>query len=128
MNMKKITTSEDAPLPVGPYSLATKTGNMFFLSGQIALDPKTNNLVNDSIENEIRQIFENMSAVAKANGGSLDSMIKLNIFLTDFDNFQTLNKVMMEYFTEPYPARSTVGVACLPKNANVEVEGIMVVE
>lgn len=128
MNKKITVVTKDAPLPVGPYSQAVKTGNMFFLSGQIALDPKTNNLVTDTIENEIRQIFANMSAVAKANGGTLDHMIKLNIFLTDLGNFQLLNNIMMEYFTEPYPARSTIGVASLPKNVNVEVEGIMVVE
>lgn len=128
MNKKKATVTQDSPIPVGPYSQAVKTGNMFFLSGQIALDPKTNELVTDNIEKEIRQIFSNMSAVAKANGGTLDHMIKLNIFLTDLNNWQVLNNIMMEYFTEPYPARSTIGVSALPKNVNVEVEGIMVVE
>ena len=115
-----------APQAIGPYSQAVKAGNTVYLSGQIPLDPQTGELVTGDIEAQVRQVFENLRAVARASGGDLANAVKLNVYLTDMGNFQTVNKVMAEYFAQPYPARAAVGVAALPRGTTVEVDGILV--
>ena len=115
-----------APQAIGTYSQAIKAGNTVYLSGQIPLDPQTGELVTGDIEAQVRQVFENLRAVARAGGGDLESVVKLTVYLTDMGNFQTVNKVMAEYFAQPYPARAAVGVATLPRGATVEVDGILV--
>jgi reactive intermediate/imine deaminase len=115
-----------APQAIGTYSQAIKAGNTVYLSGQIPLDPQTGELVTGDIEAQVRQVFENLRAVARAGGGDLANAVKLNVYLTDMGNFQTVNKVMAEYFAQPYPARAAVGVAALPRGTTVEVDGILV--
>jgi reactive intermediate/imine deaminase len=115
-----------APQAIGTYSQAIKAGNTVYLSGQIPLDPQTGELVTGDIEAQVRQVFENLRAVARAAGGDLASAVKLNVYLTDMGNFQTVNKVMAEYFAQPYPARAAIGVAALPRGTAVEVDGILV--
>lgn len=127
MSLTPIAT-ENAPQAIGPYSQAVKAGNTVYFSGQIPLDPKSMALVDGDISAQARQVFENLSAVAKASGGSLAQCAKVNIFLTDLGNFAAVNEVMKEYFNEPYPARACVGVASLPKDAEVEIEAIMIVD
>lgn len=114
-----------APAAIGTYSQAIKTGNLVFLSGQIPLQPGTMELVGGDFEARARQVFENLKAVASEAGGSLDDVVKLTIFLTDLDNFATVNSVMEDYFQAPYPARAAVGVATLPKGADVEADAIL---
>lgn len=116
----------DAPGAIGPYSQAIKAGNTVYLSGQIPLDPGTGELVVGDPEVQVRRVFDNLRAVARAAGGDLVSAVKLNVYLTDLANFQTVNKVMAEYCTEPYPARAAVGVAALPRGAIVEIDGVLV--
>lgn len=116
-----------APAAIGTYSQAIRSGNTVYLSGQIPLDPITMTLV-EGIEAQIRQVFENLQAVANAAGGSFEQLVKLNIYLTDLENFPKVNEIMASYFQEPYPARAAIGVAALPKGAGVEMEGIMVLE
>ena len=123
---KTIIATDDAPAAIGTYSQAVKTGNTVYLSGQIPLDAKTMTLVDATIEDQIHQVFKNLSAVCKAAGGSLQDITKLNIFLTDLANFATLNEIMAQYFEQPYPARAAIGVAELPKGVGVEMDGIMV--
>ena len=118
--MKKMIFTDKAPAPIGTYSQAIKTNNTVYLSGQI---PKASGEFKD----EVRQVFSNLEAVAKAAGGSLNHIVKLTIFLTDFNLFADLNVVMQELFSEPYPARSTVQVSRLPKDSRVEIEAIMTV-
>jgi reactive intermediate/imine deaminase len=115
-----------APQAIGTYSQAIKAGNTVYLSGQIPLDPQKGELVMGDIEAQVRQVFENLRAVALAGGGDLASVVKLNVYLTDMGNFQTVNRVMAEYFSQPYPARAAVGVAALPRGATVEMDGILV--
>jgi len=115
-----------APQAIGTYSQAIKAGKTVYLSGQIPLDPQTGELVTGDIEAQVRQVFENLRAVARAAGGDLSSAVKLNVYLTDMGNFQTVNKVMAEYFAQPYPARAAIGVAALPRGTAVEVDGILV--
>ena len=110
----------------GTYSQAIKVGNTVYLSGQIPLVPETMEIVAGGIEERIHQVFKNMSAVCEAAGGSLQDLVKVNIYLTDLNDFATVNKVMAEYFEQPYPARAAVGVASLPKDAGVEIEGTLV--
>ena len=114
-----------APAAIGTYSQAAKSGNFVFLSGQIPLVPATMEVVDGDFEARARQVFENLRAVAEAAGGSLDDAVKVTIFLTDLDNFATVNSVMAEYFNEPYPARAAVGVASLPKGVDVEADAIL---
>jgi reactive intermediate/imine deaminase len=120
--------TEDAPAPIGAYSQAIKMGSSVYLSGQIPLDPKLGVLVEGSIEDQVKQIFENLAAVAKAAGGDLKQLVKLTIFLQDLADFPIINTVMADYFNPPYPARSTIGVVSLPMGAKVEIEAIMVLE
>jgi len=116
-----------APAAIGPYSQAVRLGGLVFLSGQIPLDPATMELVGGDVADQARQVFENLTAVAEAAGGSLSDLVKLTVYLTDLGNFQTVNEVMAGYFREPYPARAAVGVAALPRGAAVEVEAVMAV-
>jgi len=117
--------SDNAPSAIGTYSQAIGSGDFVFLSGQIPLDPATMEIVDGDFEARARQVFENLKAVAEAAGASLDNAVKLTIFLTDLDNFATVNSVMAEYFDEPYPARAAVGVAALPKGVDVEADAIL---
>ena len=122
---KEIITTSGAPSAIGPYSQAVKTGLVVFTSGQIGLDPASGELARD-FEAQVRQAFKNLSAVAKASGGSLANAVKFTLFLTDLSQFATANAIMGEVVPKPYPARSTVGVASLPRGAQFEVEAILV--
>ena len=123
---QKIETSE-APNAIGPYSQAVRVGNNIFLSGQIPLLPETMEVVDGGIENEIHQVFKNLTAVCHEAGGDLSHIVKLNIFLTDLNNFAVLNEIMASYFDQPYPARAAIGVNELPKGVSVEMDGVMVI-
>ncbi len=116
----------NAPKAIGPYSQAVAAGGTVYLSGQVALDPATGELVKGGFEAEARRVFENLRAVAEAAGSSLASAVRVTVFLTDFNQFATANKIMQEYFSEPYPARVTIGVASLPRGAAIEVDCILV--
>ena len=122
---KQIIATKDAPAAIGPYSQAVRVGDTVYLSGQIGLDPTTGMLVG-SIESQAHQVFLNIRAVAEAAGGTLDDIVKLTLMLTDMGDFAKVNEIMASYFKPPYPARSTVEVAGLPRGAGVEVEAIMV--
>ena len=122
---KQIVSTSAAPAAIGPYSQAVRAGNTLWLSGQIPLDPVTKELVQGDIEVQTRRVFDNIKAVLAAAGASFDGVVKTTIFLTDLANFAVVNKIMAEYFREPYPARSTVGVVALPRGAQVEVECIV---
>ncbi|MCB1616543.1 MAG: RidA family protein [Pseudomonadales bacterium] len=126
MTNKAVIHSEKAPQAIGTYSQAVKVNNTIYLSGQIPLDPETMTMVEGDIKKQIRRVFDNLSAVCEAGGGELKDMVKLNVFLTDLENFSSVNEVMAEYFCEPYPARAAIGVAALPKGAAVEMDGILV--
>jgi 2-iminobutanoate/2-iminopropanoate deaminase len=123
---KEIVSTPAAPAAIGPYSQAVRTGLVVFTSGQIGLDPKTGELVSSEFEPQVRQAFDNLAAVAKAAGGSLAHAVKFTLFLTDLSKFATVNQIMSEAVPRPYPARSTVGVASLPKGALFEVEAVLV--
>ena len=114
-----------APKAIGTYSQAVRAGDTVYISGQIPLDPASGQLVSGDIEAEIRRVFDNITAIAKAAGGSLAQAVKLTVFLTDLAHFPKVNEVMATYFSEPYPARAAVGVAALPRGARVEVERIL---
>ena len=114
-----------APKAIGTYSQATRVGNTVYVSGQIPLDPASMELVSGDIDAEIRRVFDNLAAIAKAAGGSLANVVKLNVFLTDLVHFPRVNEIMATYFKEPYPARAAVGVAALPKGVRVEMECIL---
>ena len=120
-------STPDAPDAIGPYSQAVKAGITVYLSGQIPLDPATMELVTGDAEVQVRRVFENLRAVARAAGAELADAVKLTVYLTDLGNFQVVNKVMAEYFSKPYPARAAVGVAALPRGAAVEVDAVLVV-
>jgi len=122
---KQIIKTSHAPAAVGPYSQAVRHGDIVFLSGQIPLDPETMKIVSGGIEAQVHRVFRNLAAVCEAAGGSLDDLIKVNVYLTDFGNFATVNEVMKGYFNEPYPARAAVGVVALPLGAEVEMEAVL---
>jgi reactive intermediate/imine deaminase len=124
MAVREIIQTNLAPAAIGTYSQAVKVGKTVYLSGQIGLDPERMELV-EGIEAQVRRVFDNLSAVTKAAGGSMADIVKLNIFLTDLGHFSLVNTIMAEYFTEPYPARAAVGVASLPKGALVEADAVM---
>jgi reactive intermediate/imine deaminase len=124
---RKIIATPDAPAAIGTYSQAVAVGNLVFLSGQIPLDPSSMELKSGDIRAQTQQVFDNLSAVARAAGGSLSDLVKLTVYLLDLGNFQVVNEVMSECFEEPYPARAAIGVAALPKGAQVEVEAVMVI-
>ena len=123
---RQVIHTENAPAAIGTYSQAILVGNTLYLSGQIGLDPYSMELV-EGIEAQIRRVFDNLKAVCEAAGGTLADITKLNIFLTDLSNFQLVNQIMGEYFAQPYPARAALGVASLPKNALVEMDGIVII-
>ncbi|WP_420464965.1 RidA family protein [Panacagrimonas sp.] len=125
---RQIIHTDRAPAAIGTYSQAVRCGQTVFLSGQIPLDPKTMEMRNTSIEDEIHQVFANLRAVAEAAGGSLAQIAKLGIFLTDLAHFAKVNEIMGQYFQQPYPARAAVGVAALPKGARVEADAVMVLD
>ncbi len=122
---REIIQTDLAPQAIGTYSQAVKCGSTVYLSGQIPLVPETMELVQGEAEAQIRRVFDNLQAVARAAGGDLDQVAKLNVFLIDLGNFPTVNQVMAEYFNGPYPARAAIGVAALPKGAEVEMDAIM---
>lgn len=124
VEIKKIAT-EAAPAAIGPYSQAIQFGSLLFLSGQIALNPKTMELVNGDIEAQTRQVFKNLSTVAEAGNTSLNNAVKLTIYLTNLNDFNQVNSIMAKYFIEPYPARATVEVSALPKGASIEIDAII---
>ena len=123
---RQVIHTENAPAAIGTYSQAILVGNTLYLSGQIGLDPYSMELV-EGIEAQIRRVFDNLKAVCEAAGGTLADIAKLNIFLTDLSNFQLVNQIMGEYFAQPYPARAALGEASLPKNALVEMDGIVII-
>lgn len=122
---REIVSTDRAPQAIGTYSQAVKVGKTVYLSGQIALIPDTMEIVEGGIEEQIHQVFKNLSAVCEAAGGSLQHIAKLNIFLTDLGNFATVNTIMAEYFQQPYPARAAIGVKELPKAVGVEMDGVL---
>ena len=124
---REIINTKNAPQAIGTYSQAVKTGNTVYLSGQIPLDPVKMELTGGDMRAQITQVFDNLSAVAMASGGSLADIAKLNIYLTDLVHFPLVNEIMATYFKEPYPARAAVGVASLPKGAMVEMDAVMVI-
>ncbi|GIX34563.1 MAG: reactive intermediate/imine deaminase [Lysobacteraceae bacterium] len=121
-------TTANAPAAIGPYSQAVRAGHTVYLSGQIPLDPRTGALVDGDLRARTRRVFENLRAVCEAAGGSLDQVVRVGIYLTDLAGFATVNEVMGEFFRPPYPARSTIQVAALPKGAEVEVDAVMVLD
>ena len=125
---KEIIATDTAPQAIGPYSQAIRAGNTVYLSGQVPFDPSTMQLVSGDIEVQVRRVFENLKAVAEAAGGSLAQAVKFTIFLTDLGNFAKLNEVMALYCAKPYPARSTIGVASLPRGAQVEIECVLLLD
>ena len=122
---KNIITTDKAPQAIGTYSQAVRHQGLVFISGQIPLDPVSMEIVPGGIEAQIRRVFENLSAVCSAAGGSLDDIVKLTIFLTDMGDFPQVNTIMGQYFTTPYPARAAVEVAALPKGVSVEMDAIL---
>ncbi|KTC98908.1 RidA family protein [Legionella erythra] len=118
--------SEVAPAAIGTYSQAVRCGDTVYLSGQIPLDPKTMQLCSDEIRLQINQVLENLTAVCEAAGGTLANIVKLNVYLTDLNHFPLVNEAMTRYFAEPFPARAAIGVAALPRGAQVEMDGILV--
>jgi len=123
--MREIIATENAPQAIGTYSQAVKVGNTVYLSGQIALIPETMELKTGDISERIHQVFKNLRAVCEAAGGSLQDIVKLNIFLTDMSHFAVVNETMAQYFQQPYPARAAVAVKQLPKDTDVEMDGVM---
>jgi reactive intermediate/imine deaminase len=122
---RSIIHTDQAPKAIGPYSQAVRVGNTVYLSGQIALDPATGELIEGDVESQARRVFENLRAVATAAGGSLASAVKVSIYLTDLGKFPVVNHVMTEFFAQPYPARVTVGVVSLPRGAAVEIDAVL---
>ena len=122
---REIIYTDQAPKAIGPYSQAVKIGDLVYLSGQIPLVPQTMEMVAGDIAAQIRQVFENLRAVAQASGGTLQHAVKLNVYLTDLKDFPVVNEVMEQYLKQPYPARAAVGVAALPRGARVEIDGVL---
>lgn len=123
--MKTVIATANAPAAIGPYSQAIRTGNTVYLAGQIPLDPKTMQIV-EGMDAQIKQVFDNLSAVCAAAGGSINDIVKLNIYMIDLGHFAKVNEIMATYFREPYPARAAIGVAALPRGAQIEMDGVMV--
>lgn len=122
---RQIISTDKAPGAIGAYSQAVRCGDTVYLSGQIALDPETMEIVSDDVLTQIEQVFKNLAAVCDAAGGSFADVAKLNVFMTDLADFPLVNEVMAKHFDEPYPARAAIGVTQLPKGVAVEVEGIL---
>lgn len=125
---RQIIHTDAAPAAIGTYSQAVRCGDTVYLSGQIPLDPQTMQLSNATIEDEIHQVFKNLDAVAKAAGGTLNQLAKLNVYLTDLANFAKVNEIMAQYFSAPYPARAAIGIAQLPRGARIEADGVLVLD
>lgn len=123
---KQVIDTDKAPQAIGTYSQAIRVGETVYLSGQIPLVPETMELVEGDMEAQIRRVFDNLQAVAHAAGGDMGEIVKLNVFLTDLAHFPLINQVMADYFRQPFPARAAIGVAALPKGADVEMDAIMV--
>ncbi len=121
--MKTVATPE-APAAIGTYSQAVRAGDTVYLSGQTPLDPATMQLV-DGFENQVKRVFDNLRAVCRAAGGDFDRVVRLTVYLTDLGNFAKLNEVMATYFSAPFPARTTIGAAALPRGAQVEIDAVM---
>lgn len=126
MANKEIISTPNAPAAIGTYSQAVKVDNTVYLSGQIPLVPATMEIISDDFRAQVVQVFENLTAVCEAAGGSMKDIVKLNIFMTDLSNFATVNEVMANYFEQPYPARAAIEVSALPKASQVEMDGVMV--
>ncbi|MDC3271375.1 Rid family detoxifying hydrolase [Gammaproteobacteria bacterium] len=126
--MKKPISTNKAPAAIGPYSQAIQWGDVVFISGQVAFIPGSGELNNNTFEDEVNQVIDNLDAICKEAGGSLDHILKLSIFLTDLSNFDTVNNLMKERFSEPFPARSTIEVSRLPKDVNIEMDAILSIE
>ena len=124
--MKQNIFSNEAPKPIGPYSQAIKIGKMIFVSGQIAIDPKTNLLIIDNIQAETKMVMENIKNILKVANCSLNDVVKCSIFLSKMEFFESVNNIYGSYFSTPYPARETIEVSCLPKNVNVEISVIAI--
>jgi reactive intermediate/imine deaminase len=122
---RQIIATNEAPAAIGTYSQAVRVGNTIWVSGQIPLDPRTKELVAGDMEVQIKRVFDNLKAIVGAAGATFDDVVKVNVYLTDLSHFALVNKVMAEYFREPYPARAAVGVATLPRGAQVEAECIV---
>ena len=126
--MKKPISTNKAPAAIGPYSQAIQWGDVVFVSGQVAFIPGSGELNNNTFEDEVNQVIDNLDAICKEAGGSLDNILKLSIFLTDLANFDAVNNLMKERFSEPFPARSTIEVSRLPKDVNIEMDAILSIE
>ena len=126
--MKKLISTNKAPAAIGPYSQAIQWGDVVFISGQVAFIPGSGELNNNTFEDEVNQVIDNLEAICKEAGGSLDNILKLSIFLTDLSNFDAVNSLMKERFSEPFPARSTIEVSRLPKDVNIEMDAILSIE
>jgi reactive intermediate/imine deaminase len=126
--VKQAITTDQAPQAIGTYSQAIRAGNTIYLSGQIPFNPASDGMVAGDIKTQIERVFDNLSAVARAAGATLNDAVKINVYLTDLANFPVVNEVMRKYFETPYPARAVVGVAALPKGAQVEVDAILVLK
>lgn len=122
---KSIIQTDNAPAAIGTYSQAVKAGTTVYLSGQIPLVPETMQLVSDDFAEQATQVFENIKAVCEAAGGTTNDLVKVNIYLLDLANFATVNEIMAKYFTKPYPARAAIGIKALPKDALIEIDGVM---
>ncbi|MFH4354610.1 MAG: RidA family protein [Neisseriaceae bacterium] len=121
---KEVISTNHAPAAIGPYAQAIKVGQTVYLSGQIPVDPKTNELVGEDFKAQTEQVFKNLSAVLQAAGMSLQNLVKITVYLTDFENFPLFNEIMSQYIKEPFPTRATVQICQLPKGASVEIDGI----
>ncbi len=122
---RKIIKTARAPAAIGTYSQAVNTGTTVYLSGQIPLQPENMEIISEDFQDQLRQVFTNLAAVAEASGGSLDDAVKLTVYLTSLDNFSLVNEMMKEFFQEPYPARAVIGVSQLPRDALVEVDAVL---
>jgi reactive intermediate/imine deaminase len=126
MTAKTIIETDAAPAAIGPYSQAVRAGATVYLSGQIPLDPSTQQVVGDAFELQAKQVFDNLDAVARAAGGTLADIVKLTVYLTDLGRFAEVNEIMSGYFDAPYPARAAIGVAALPRGVQIEIDAILV--
>ena len=128
MTRRQTINTDSAPAAIGPYSQAVRVGSTVYLSGQIPLDPDTQEIVGDDFGAQGCRVFDNLAAVARAAGGSMDDIVKLAVYLTDLGRFAEVNEIMIGYFQEPYPARAAIGVAALPRNVQIEIDAIMVLD
>jgi len=126
MTRRTTIRTDSAPAAIGPYSQAVRVGATVYLSGQIPLDPQSQDIVGEDFEAQARRVFDNLAAVAGAAGGTLDDIVKLTVYLTDLGRFAEVNEIMIGYFKKPYPARAAIGVAALPRNVQIEIDAIMV--